>query len=193
MRIKDDKKQEAIVNAAVTLITEFGFEDTSISKIAKQANVSPATIYIYFKNKDELLKEVFLKCRREMSSAMLEGLDEEMPVDEAFKLVWHNFYRYALENRSGFAFVEQFTTSPLVRRLDKDEALADYEELARLFERGKREGIFKDIPLAVFSAFAFFPVIGLVRQRYGENLVFGEKILGKVYRLTWEAVSNDGA
>jgi AcrR family transcriptional regulator len=42
MRVKDDAKREAISNAAIELITTKGFADTSMSKIARAANVSPA-------------------------------------------------------------------------------------------------------------------------------------------------------
>ena len=51
MRHKDDSKREAISNAAIELITTIGFANTSMSKIAKAANVSPATIYVYFEKK----------------------------------------------------------------------------------------------------------------------------------------------
>ncbi len=60
MRHKDDNKHQAICDAAIGLITANGFADTSISKIAKVANVSPATIYVYFENKEDLLNKVYL-------------------------------------------------------------------------------------------------------------------------------------
>jgi AcrR family transcriptional regulator len=189
MRVRDEQKQDAICKAAIALIQSDGFEATSISKIAAEAGVSPATIYIYFANKEDLLNKVYLKVKREMSSAMMEGLDEVQSVDEGFRTVWFNFYRYAMENPVEFAFSEQFANSPLVNRLSRDEDEGDYGPLIELFERGKREGVFKDIPLAVFSAFAFFPVIGLIRNRQGENLVFGKELLESVYQIAWDAVT----
>ncbi len=190
MRIRDDQKREAICRAAIDLINSNGFEDTSISKIAKRAYVSPATIYVYFANKEDLLNQIYLKVRLEMSSAMMEGLDEFQPVEEAFRTVWFNFYNYAVENQTDFAFGEQFANSPLVNRIDRDEGERYYGPLIELFERGKREGIFKDVPLAVFSAFAFFPVIGLIRNRHSGNLVFGKEMLERVYQIAWDAVTD---
>ena len=40
MRVKDDKKEKAIFDAAISLITANGLADTSMSKIAKAADVS---------------------------------------------------------------------------------------------------------------------------------------------------------
>jgi len=50
MRVKDDVKQEALFEATVKLVNEIGFASSSVSKIAKQAQISPATIYVYYKN-----------------------------------------------------------------------------------------------------------------------------------------------
>ena len=54
MRYKDEAKQDAIIEATVKLVNQIGFAATSTSKIAKKANVSSATIYIYYKNKEDL-------------------------------------------------------------------------------------------------------------------------------------------
>ena len=52
MRKKDDEKQNNIKKAVIKLILEEGFQGTSMSKIAKEAGVSPATVYIYYQNKE---------------------------------------------------------------------------------------------------------------------------------------------
>jgi len=189
MRTKDHSKNEAICRAAIDLIQKEGFEATSMSRISTEAGVSPATIYVYFANKEDLLNKIYLKVRHEMSSAMLEGLDETGLIEEGFRRVWFNFYNYAVTNPVDFAFGEQFANSPLVNRIDRDESDSLFGPLIELFERGKREGVIKDIPLAVFSAFAFFPVIGLIRNRQGENLVFGKDLLEQVYEISWDAVT----
>jgi TetR/AcrR family fatty acid metabolism transcriptional regulator len=52
-------KREDILQAAIEVLAKQGFEDTKIRDIAKAANVADGTIYLYFKNKDELLVELF--------------------------------------------------------------------------------------------------------------------------------------
>ena len=47
MRKKDDEKRNNIKKAVVEVILEEGMNGASISKIAKSAGVSPATVYIY--------------------------------------------------------------------------------------------------------------------------------------------------
>ncbi len=59
-RKEREKKQmrRQIIQAAMTMFREEGYEKTSIRKIAEMIEYSPATIYLYYKDKDELLYEV---------------------------------------------------------------------------------------------------------------------------------------
>ena len=69
MRVKDDEKQEALFEATVKLVNEIGFVSSSVSKIAKEANVSPATIYVYYKNKEDLLVSTYIAIKLDLSTA----------------------------------------------------------------------------------------------------------------------------
>ena len=90
MRTKDDKKQEALFLATIKLVNEIGFPATSVAKIAKAAGVSPATLYVYFKNKEDLLISTFIEIKLDMGMAMLEGVDEKKPLYDIFRQVWGN-------------------------------------------------------------------------------------------------------
>src|SRR5690625_6541021 len=45
----------AIINAAKKLILEKGFEATSLRKIAAEIGYSPTTIYLYYKDKNDII------------------------------------------------------------------------------------------------------------------------------------------
>ena len=49
------EKHQRILDAAIQEIDEKGFFHSRVSEIAKRAGVADGTIYLYFKNKDELL------------------------------------------------------------------------------------------------------------------------------------------
>lgn len=56
---KDRPKYQQILEAAVEVIAENGYHASQVSKIAKKANVADGTIYLYFKNKEDILISVF--------------------------------------------------------------------------------------------------------------------------------------
>lgn len=61
-----------IVDAAVIAIAENGYHQAQVSKIAKQAGVADGTIYLYFKNKEDILISVF----REKMVIFVDNLQE---------------------------------------------------------------------------------------------------------------------
>lgn len=189
MRHKDDNKHLAICDAAIELITINGFADTSISKIAKAANVSPATIYVYFENKEDLLNKVYLFVKQDMSKHLLTGINPSFSVEEAFKTIWNNFYNYAIENPLRFAFTEQFANSPLVAGC-REESMDFFQPLLLLFERGKNEKVFKDISLELFIAFTFVPLTGLIKEQFNNKIVLDKQTLQTTFEIAWDAVTN---
>lgn len=58
--MKNDKpKYRQIIDAAIIVIAQNGYHQAQVSKIAKQAGVADGTIYLYFKNKEDILISVF--------------------------------------------------------------------------------------------------------------------------------------
>lgn len=56
-REKEQRKND-IINAAEELFFDKGYENTSIESVAEKAELSKGTIYIYFKNKNDLLHAI---------------------------------------------------------------------------------------------------------------------------------------
>jgi TetR/AcrR family transcriptional repressor of multidrug resistance operon len=160
-----------------------------MSKIARAADVSPATIYVYFDNKEDMLNKTYAHVKSEMATFLMKGLKPECSVPDAFKIIWHNFHKYAVTNQVRFSFTEQFANSPLVDKIRKEQGMESFLPLFAWFERGLREKIFKDIPAELFAAFAFAPLIALTKQHFCGDIKLDEKLLKKAYVMSWESVT----
>ena len=57
--MKDENKHQKILQAAIKVFSEKGFYNSRVSEIAKEANVADGTIYLYFRNKDDILISLF--------------------------------------------------------------------------------------------------------------------------------------
>ena len=69
---RDKPKYKQIIDAAVIAIAENGYHQAQVSKIAKQAGVADGTIYLYFKNKEDILISVF----REKMGVFVDNLQD---------------------------------------------------------------------------------------------------------------------
>jgi TetR/AcrR family transcriptional regulator, fatty acid metabolism regulator protein len=56
---RNKPKYKQIIDAAVIAIAESGYHQAQVSKIAKQAGIADGTIYLYFKNKEDILISLF--------------------------------------------------------------------------------------------------------------------------------------
>ncbi|MCD6280001.1 MAG: TetR/AcrR family transcriptional regulator [Deltaproteobacteria bacterium] len=57
--MKGEEKYRMILNAAKSVFAREGFYNSKVSEIAKEAHVADGTIYLYFKNKDDILISLF--------------------------------------------------------------------------------------------------------------------------------------
>jgi AcrR family transcriptional regulator len=69
--------RESIIKAADELFIEFGKDGTTINMIAKLANYSTATIYVYFKNKDEIFSCLIYQCMLKVKEIISGVADNE--------------------------------------------------------------------------------------------------------------------
>ncbi len=69
---KAKPKYMQIIDAAVIVIAENGYHQAQVSKIAKQAGVADGTIYLYFKNKEDILISLF----EEKMGSFIEEIDQ---------------------------------------------------------------------------------------------------------------------
>ena len=75
--VKEDNKHRKILRAAVKVFSEKGFYNSRVADIAKEANVADGTIYLYFKNKDDILISLFEEEFGEIVSNMRQELEKE--------------------------------------------------------------------------------------------------------------------
>ena len=189
MRFKDENKKEAIFNAAIMLINSTGFAETSMSKIAKKANVSPATIYVYFENKEDLLNKMYIMVKQKLGKGLLKGVTENMPIKERFRRLWKNMFFSFIDNPEYFRFIEQFSNSPLINKVSIEEAHSQYHSLYDLYEIGRNENIIKEYPLQLISYFSFMPIINIAKDHLSGEFNMSDKVLEDAVELAWDAIT----
>lgn len=94
-----------IVEAARDIVSEEGFDALSMRAIAERIEYSPATIYLYFRDKPELLREVVRAGFRRLGDFVREQLALAGPQagpSEQHRAIGRAYARFALENTAYF-------------------------------------------------------------------------------------------
>jgi AcrR family transcriptional regulator len=191
MRPKDQTKYNAIINASLELVKELGFTGISISKIAKQANISPATIYIHFKNREDLFTKLYTKIRTDMSNGALQGLYEQMDIEQIFKSIWINSFSFNLNHPDYLIYRGKFEQTPMMENI-KHEDFELYNYVRNLFQRGIKEQSIKDLPIPLLTAFAFFPIITLLNFHFEGVYTMDENHITEACEIAWNTIKKNG-
>lgn len=97
---KEREKQEMrklIISAAMEMFVKDGFDKTSIRNIADKIEYSPATIYLYYKDKDELLYEVQAQAFLELYNAFAKDVTATEPF-ERLKQLFRSYVTFGFEH-----------------------------------------------------------------------------------------------
>lgn len=163
MRPRDADKERAIKESAIEIIVKEGFDGLSMHKLAKAAGVSPATIYIYFKDRDDLIVQLGTEQEELVFEATLEGFDPDMTFDEGMRVQWKNRARYFMDNPKQLYFLEQMKHSPYYKQVSEEKRNAFSAIMAQFVHRAIDNKELALLPIEVFWSLAFAPLYQLVK------------------------------
>lgn len=171
MRIRDENKIEAIFEKALEMIVKDGFEGLSMQKLAKAAGVSPATIYIYFTDKEDMLLKLYQKEVERYFEFVLEGFDPEMDFAPGLAVQWKRRAQYIFDHPDRAHFMEYFTFTPLLCKSVKTKDLPFSKIMHRFVNKAIKNKELVEMPFEVYWSVAFAPLYNLVKfHKKGVNV-----------------------
>jgi len=139
-------KREAILRAATCVFAEKGFFNSKVADIAKEAGVADGTVYLYFKNKDDVLHSVF---DRAMDKFIAEGRHElssiDKPEDKLRRIAELHLERLGADR--GLAIVFQVELRGSIKFMQEFSAagFAEYLDIIRsTIDEGQKSGVFRN-------------------------------------------------
>ena len=97
------------IEAAEELIDEHGIDNVSVRKIAEKAGFHNSTIYLYFKDVNELILLASMKHFNEYSKALARLSSKNWDSTENFYFVWRFFVESMLKNPKIYLFDDSFS------------------------------------------------------------------------------------
>lgn len=139
-------KYKQIIDAAVIVIAENGYHQAQVSKIAKQAGVADGTIYLYFKNKEDILVSLF----QEKMGVFIEKIEDEIrsvetAAEKLFTLIETHFSLLAEDHHLAIVTQLELRQSNKELRLRINEVLKGYFNVVdKIITAGKETGEFRE-------------------------------------------------
>ncbi len=155
------EKRQRILDAAVAEIARHGYYQTTVAMIARRAGVADGTIYLYFKNKDELLFSIF---DRAMSRFIRQGqaeLPDEGGAEQKLRRIiqLHLSLVGADQDLAIITQVELRHSLHFMDQLSRSQVGEYLGIIADVVKQGQQEGIFKAGTDPLFAAKAIFGIL----------------------------------
>lgn len=174
MRRKDDEKQNSIKKAVVKIVLEQGMHGASISKIAKAAGVSPATVYIYYENKDLMLRAIYYEYAEAMFHHLLEHLPAELTASAFIDTVIREYYFYMLGHEEIYHFVEQFSSCPSLNH--GCMTLNGPDQIDARIRLYKEQGALNNYDNGNIWAMLLYPIKGIAKKKCSADMTQGQRL-----------------
>lgn len=153
---RKDARPGELIESALDLFVERGFAATRIDDVAARAGVSKGTVYLYFRNKEELFKEVV---RATLVKSIAEGVDlvhtYTGPSSELLQTIMFRWWNEIGNTRSGDIsklIMAEAGNFPEIARFYSDEVIDPVSRMiGAILQRGIDSGEFRalDVPMTV--------------------------------------------
>ncbi|WP_435353139.1 TetR/AcrR family transcriptional regulator [Emticicia sp. SJ17W-69] len=194
MRIRDENKEQIVKQKALELLVSQGFEGFSMQKLARAANVSPATLYIYYKDKEDLVVSIGREISENLNREIFKGFDPNLSFAEGLRVQWRNRANFMLSHQLEMVFYEQIKNSTF-REAIAENIVSEFKEKMSIFARNAiQRGELNPMPVEVFWSVAFAPLYNLIRFHSdgksigGNPFSLSEEIMWQTFDLVLKAL-----
>ena len=155
---RNSDKYAALLRAATKIFARDGFFNSKIADIAREADVADGTVYLYFRNKDDLLISIFNQTMEEGIAAGRQALASITdPVARLRQVAYLHLERlgrdrdlavvFQVELRQSIKFMEQFSATRVAEYLGI---------ISGILQEGQRAGVFREAMDTKLAAKVFF-------------------------------------
>jgi TetR/AcrR family fatty acid metabolism transcriptional regulator len=144
-RVAVSDKREAILRAAIKVFAGKGFFNSKVADIAGEAGVADGTVYLYFKNKDDILHSIF---DRAMSEFITDGRRElagiEGPEAKLRRIAELHLEKLGADRDLAVVFQVELRGSTKFMQEFSAAGFSEYLDIIRqTIETGQKDGVFR--------------------------------------------------
>lgn len=156
------EKYNRILEAAIRIFARNGFFSSTISQIAKEAGVADGTIYLYFKNKDDILLQFFSHKAREIFDGFWQAVAEgKNSVEKLRNLVKSHLAAFQSDIDMAMVFQSETKGNHQMREQLNEMTRQYLIALGEILEQGQDEGVFsKELYMGLTKRF----ILGAVNE-----------------------------
>jgi AcrR family transcriptional regulator len=164
--------KELILKSAQKILLDQGHESLSIRKIATDIEYSPATIYLYYSDKDEILHDLMELGFLQMRKYMVNAFEEQNPIDRIHK-IGKGYIEFGIENPDWYELM--FNSTKPIQHMIKcheewDQGMTMFQFLVVSCDEAIKKLKMKNVEPQILALQLWSSVHGLVSLAQSQRL-----------------------
>ena len=189
MRSIDQLKIDRIHKAAMDIVYTEGFDHISLRRIAEMAKVSPGAPYVYYKEKQELITNLFYICLEHVSDGLQDTIDSAGALKEQLYACIFGLACKYCDIPLMMKYVLKFRDHPeLFTEEPQRRYFAAFRPLVALCKTAIASGHARTSDLTLMHAMLFSPLMQLFDSYEGSEIQFDPEAYAECVRLSVDSV-----
>lgn len=192
-----NERRESILRAAIKVYDKEGYHAITMEKIAEEAELSRATLYLYFKTKDEIFIHAIVSYA-DFFTKRLENLyaGRSEIKDNLLERLWCTFIEFYEKDRASFNATLYFHQSEMIRNLPENLRIMldqsgsrNYEYLSKIMAYGIKQGVFRDCNPKTLAEVVWTSFLGIIHLENSKKAMSRKIHLEITWNLALEMLS----
>lgn len=184
---KDLSKIKDMQNATMKLVIKTGFMGLKMADVAKEAGIATGTVYIYYKNKEALINDVYIETKREIISQIIVN-DDISDFYSIFRKVWFKYFLFCYHNPEKMMFVDQFLYSGYINDEVYDNVVSLYAPIYLLMKKAQAENIIKVVDVEVFKSHLEGAIHETIKMMIKRKIAYSDELAEVCFQMAWDAL-----
>jgi AcrR family transcriptional regulator len=137
------ESKKIIMKAAMDVFSSHGYSGANIRKVAEKAGMSVGSIYLYFKNKEELYRNLLVENRREMAERTATAVQSARDASQALSNFLRLYLDYAMKHREFIMLHIREHGFTFDLKEKRQFFLSQRSLIERIIDKGVRSGEFR--------------------------------------------------
>jgi len=177
------------------MLVEDGFQGFSMNRLTKACGISVATLYIYYKDKDDLIQKIGVEIGTKFFYETLKDFSPTMSFKDGLKKQWENRSRFAIKfpnEVACFEIIRHSTHGDYILQ----ESLKDFKTaMGDFFKNAINKKELVPVSLEVFWSVAYGPLYALLRFHSegkslgGKSFTLTKKMMDESFELVIKALT----
>ncbi len=184
-------RREVVLDAALALFAQKGYEATPVPEIARAADLSIGGLYRYYKGKDQLVNAVYQRSKKRLGAWLAEGLTEERGIRKKFRHLWNRMDSFSRSHPMDFQFLELHNHSAYLDRRSRQVEKEVQQPCLDFIREAQKAGEMRPMEMSLVMSIFMGVYLGYFRAVQAGEIENPAKAQRESEEAAWRAVARN--